>query len=36
LRGKATKLEILPLNFSEVLKFKNLKNNKYLNFEEEI
>ena len=36
LRWKATKLEILPLNFEEVLKFKNIKNNKYLNFEEEI
>ena len=36
LRWKATKTEILPLDFSEVLKFKNFENKKYLNFEEEI
>lgn len=36
LRWKATKTEILPLNFLEVLKFKNFENEKYLNFQKEI
>lgn len=36
LRWKATKTEILPLNFWEVLDFKNFDNEKYLNFEKEI
>jgi len=36
LRWKAHKKEILPLNFKEVLKFKNFNTKKYYNFEEEI
>ncbi len=36
LRWKAIKTEILPLNFSEFLKFKNVFFDEYLTFEEEI
>ena len=36
LRWKASKKELLPLSFEEVLKFKNFEIKKYYNFEEEI